>query len=285
MENFLSLLMQSVFFLCGPLLVFGLTVFLCRRLFIALVGYGQKGRRILLAAFALSTPFRELGHAFMAALFCHSVDDVLLLDVHAPEGELGFVEHSYNPRNPIALLGNFAYALGPLIFGLGVVYLIFLICFGGAMPDLIAEVREIGANDGELREYLLAALAFVGSLFSGGGIVAKLIGTVLILALCMGAFVSISELSDSLSGLFIFSGLAAAFSFVLLLFDGRVQRVVLDALRGFAAVVSALNLVLLIAVGVWLVVAAVWFLIRFFFGTDEQCTALQPYTGETDDAF
>ena len=34
MEQFLSSFMQIVFFLCGPLVLFGLAVFFCRSLFV-----------------------------------------------------------------------------------------------------------------------------------------------------------------------------------------------------------------------------------------------------------
>ncbi len=284
MEQFLSSFMQIVFFLCGPLVVFGLAVFFCRALFVALVGDSTFGRRLLLFAFTLSTPLRELGHAFMAVLFFHSVEDIKLLDVHAPDGELGFVEHSYNPKNPVALLGNFFYALGPLCFGLAAVYLVFLVCFGNAMPDLIAKTALLAESGGDFGEYFGAAAGLLPTMFEGGGvgIIAKIVGVLLLLLLCMGAFVSVYELTDAFSGFVIFCGITAAFSAILMLFDARVQRLVLGALRGFAAVVTALNLVLLLAVAALLLIGGVWFLWRFLFGTEQESTALQPYRGDRE---
>ena len=68
-----------------------------------------------------------------------------------------------------------------------------------------------------------------------------------------------------------------SFSAVLMLFDARVQRIVLGALRGFATVVTALDLVLLLAVATLLLIGGVWFLWRFLFGEEQQSTALTPY--------
>ena len=281
MEQFLSAFMQIVFFLCGPLVAFGLIVFFCRALFVALVGQSTFGRRILLGAFALSTPLRELGHAFMAVLFFHSVEDIKLLDVHAPDGELGFVEHSYNPKNPVALLGNFFYALGPLCLGLAAVYLVFVTCFGNAMSGLIDKTALLAESGGDLGEYLGAAAELLPTMFAGGGvgIIGKIIGVLLLLLLCMGVFVSVYELTDAFSGFVIFCGITAVFSALLMLFDARVQRIVLGGLRSFATVVTALNLVLLLAVAALLLVGGVWFLWRFLFGEEQTSTALTPYRG------
>ncbi len=276
MGGYLAALMQILVLVCGPLVGFGLVVFLCRQLFVALVGT-RAGRPFLLVAFALSTPLRELGHAFMAVICCHAVEDVKLLDLHALDGELGYVEHSYNPKNPIALLGNFLYALGPLVFGMLAVYLIFLLSFGNAISELSGTVAALGDGGGDLSDYLSAAAGLLPAMGRGGISFGKIVGGLLLLLLCMGAFVSVQELIDGFSGFLIFSGISALFTAVLLLFDARVQRLVLDALRSYAAVVTALNLALLLALAALLLLAAVWFLYRFLFLDERTDTALVPY--------
>ena len=41
----------------------------------------------------------------------------------------GYVEHSYNPRNLWARLGNLFIGIGPIFSGLGVVVLLLWLCF------------------------------------------------------------------------------------------------------------------------------------------------------------
>ena len=110
MEAFLSDYVRLLLMLCLPPIVFGLAVWLLYRVYCLLVGDGQ-GRPLLAATAALSTPLRELGHLAVCMISFHRVEDACLLDLRDPNGEWGFVEHSYNPRNPVAVLGYFLYAL------------------------------------------------------------------------------------------------------------------------------------------------------------------------------
>lgn len=277
MTNLLSCFWQVMLFTCVPPILLGLAVYLCRGIFVALVD-PRRGRRILVACFALSTPLRELGHAIAAVLFMHRVTECSLLDLHDPDGELGFVEHSYNPRNPIAVLGNLFYALAPLAFGLFAVYAVFLLCFGDVMADFSAELSAIAVRGDGFLAYMRAAVLLVPAMLRAQtALPLKLLGFALLLLLCMGIFVSVAEVVDAIGGLLIYAALALGFCGVLMLFDTRVRNFVLEGLRHFSVTVTALFVAVLIAVAVLVALAAFYFLLRALFGTPEQSTALQPY--------
>ena len=277
MGNFISLFLQMLLYTVGPILAFGLAAWFARQLFVRLVG-PYSGRRVLLTTLAPSTPLREAAHVAMAVLFWQRVEEVRFLDLRAPDGELGYVERSYLPRNPIAQLGNFFYALGPAMLGLAVVFGIFMLCFGGVMESFFSALSALPETGG-IGDYLLAALELFPALFfsAGTGVIGKIFGAVLLLLLSMGIFVSLGELMDGLLGALLYAGLVLVAAAVLLLFDARVQRVTLEGLRAFATGVIALYIPVLLALLLLLAFAAIFFLIRKLGSVPETGTALELY--------
>lgn len=277
MTNLLSCFLQVLLLTCVIPIAFGLAVYICRGIFISLVD-PHSGRQLLVGCLAPSTPLRELGHAVAAVLFMHRITECSFLNPHDPDGELGFVEHSYNPRNPVAVLGNLFYALAPLAVGLFAVYAVLLLCFGSVMTDFSAELADIAQRDGGFLAYMRAAAMLLPAMLRADtGVFLKIVGFVLLLFLCMGVFVSTGEVLEALGGFCIYAALAFAFCGALMLFDTRVQNLVLGGLRRFCVTVTALFMAVLVAVAVWVALAAFYFVLRTLFSTPEQSTALQPY--------
>lgn len=65
----------------------------------------------------IGTPIHELGHIFFAFLFRHKIEDVALFAPNAATGELGRVDHSFNPKSLYQQIGNFFIGAAPTIFG------------------------------------------------------------------------------------------------------------------------------------------------------------------------
>jgi hypothetical protein len=280
MGNFFSLFLQIILCTVAPFLVLGLAVWFLRQVFAQLVGTNS-GRPFLLGSFALSTPLREAGHVAMAVLFWHRVEEVRFLDLNALDGEMGYTEHSYHPRNPIALLGNFFFALGPVLLGLAAVLVIFLACFGGVMEQFFAELSALSGT-GTIADYLRVGVGLIPKMvFSKEvGAFPKILGGLLLLLVCMGVFVSLGELLDGLFGAAIYAGLSLAVALLLALLDERAQRVATDALRAFATGVLALYLPVLLAVCALLIVGAIFFLVRKLGAVPETGNAVQLYRGD-----
>ena len=282
MGNFLSLFLQILLYTAVPLLVLGIAVWFARRLFVLLIGT-RAGRPVLKTCFALSTPVREAGHVAMAVLFWHRIEDARFLNLKAPCDEMGYVEHSYHPRNPVALLGNFFFALGPVLLGLVAVLVIFLLCFGGVMETFFKELSAL-AGTGDVTDYLRAGVGLIPQMFSPdeGSVFGKIIGCLLLVFLSMGMFVSLRELIGALSGAAIYAGLAFLVALVLALLDERVQRVTLSGLRAFATGVLALYLPVLLAIAVLLLFGAIFFLVRKLGAVPETGNAVQLYEGKDE---
>ena len=226
MANYLSYFLQILVWSIGPLLAFGCAVSLCRMLFTLLLGEERFSRSILTLALAPSTPVRVLGSAAMALLFGHKIHSIRFLDLHDAEGELGYVENSYHPLNPWALFGKLFYTIVPAFLTLLVVFLVLLGCFGDALPNFMRASIELAHQGGAFYEYPALVGEFLGSLFAAEGalLLLRLLGVLLILFLCMGAFVSVLELIGCFvgSGIYVFG--CAIFALALLLFDARVER-------------------------------------------------------------
>ena len=280
MGNFLSLFLQIILCTAVPFLVLGLAVWFLRQVFVQLVGTNS-GRPFLIGTFALSTPLREAGHVAMAVLFWHRVEEARFLDLNAVDGEMGYVEHSYHPRNPVALLGNFFFALGPVLLGLAAVLVIFLVCFGGVMEEFFIELSALSGT-GTLADYLRVGVGLIPKMILSDavGVFPKILGGLLLLLVCMGVFVSLGELLDGLFGAALYAALALVAALTLSLLDTRVQRVATDALRAFATGVLALYLPVLLGVGVLLVLGTIFFLIRKLGAVPETGKAVQVYRGD-----
>jgi hypothetical protein len=73
----------------------------------------------------IGTPIHELSHALFAKIFAHRIEEMHLFTPNRRTGLLGQVDHSYNPRNPYALIGNFFIGAAPMIGGCVVLFVLF----------------------------------------------------------------------------------------------------------------------------------------------------------------
>ena len=269
MENILFVYLQLLLLTLAVPVVFGVVVWAIQRLFCHLVGAGV-GRPLLLGASALSTLLREVGHMCACVIFFHRIIDIKLLDLRDPDGELGFVEHSYNPRNPIALLGNLFYALFPVVLGLLAVLVILLTCFRGVIAPFFDEVAQLTQTGGGFADYARLCWDFLPRMFAqrSSGIFSAVVGAILLLAIVLGIHVDPRELFDAVSGLLVYAVLAFAGAGILVFSGERVTRIALGGLRSFATGVTALFLAVLLFAAALAALGALVFLIRTLIGLD-----------------
>ncbi|MBI2192918.1 MAG: M50 family metallopeptidase [Planctomycetes bacterium] len=86
------------------------------------------GWRGLLLTGWLGVPVHELSHAVAALLFGHEIREIRLFKPDPSTGQLGYVDHSYNPRNPYAaILGNAVIPMAPFFGGAVAIVLLTLL--------------------------------------------------------------------------------------------------------------------------------------------------------------
>ncbi|HAB52716.1 MAG TPA: hypothetical protein DCQ26_08460 [Marinilabiliales bacterium] len=108
----------------GIFFIFGLLLYLLARFtrvtFVKSVGYKFD---IFITGW-LGTPVHELGHALFCLPFGHQVTEIKLYTPSSEDGTLGYVNHSYNPKNIWHRIGNFFIGMGPILFGSFVLFLL-----------------------------------------------------------------------------------------------------------------------------------------------------------------
>ena len=248
-------------------LALGVAVYFCNRAFCSLVGY-RRGRPILFFLHAILTPIREFAHLVACMVTFHHVHDFRLLNLRDPEGELGFVEHSYNRKNPIAVFGNYLFAVLPAGLGLFLAMVVVLACFRGVFGGLSESVSALVESEAGVGAYAKLAIDFLPAMFrdATSGVFSKIVGSLLLLWLSLGVFVSLDDLYGAISGFLVYAAAALVFAGVTALFDARLRRLILGSFRTFATGLGALYLVVLVFALAMLVPALVFFIFRTLFG-------------------
>ena len=122
----------------GLFCVFGMVIAACNKMFYS--GLGSKSTLVCYITGFIGTPIHELAHALMCLIFGHKIKEIKLFQINSADGELGYVNHTYNPRNVYQRAGNFFIGIAPVLVG----FLILTGLFYLLMPDIFAAcVHEV----------------------------------------------------------------------------------------------------------------------------------------------
>ena len=197
----------------------GYLISLLNRLFYRMVGDSQA---VCYATGFLGTPIHELSHAVMCLLFFHRIEEMSLFRI-GDDGVLGYVNHSYNPRNLYHKIGNYFIGIAPIVGG-------GLVLFFGMQylaPSLFSTFREYIENlalvqaegFGLMTFFAYAAVVVEGMLtalfsVSEGGV---LLWVFYVLALCIALHMNLSgaDIKGALPALPILIGALAVINLLL----------------------------------------------------------------------
>ncbi|MCG2728703.1 MAG: hypothetical protein L6276_00190, partial [Acetobacterium sp.] len=91
------------------------------------------GRNAIMVAGIIGTPIHELSHALTALIFGHQITDIKLFQRPDQDGVMGYVNHSYNPKNIYHQVGNFFIGIAPIFGGL----LVIMVLMGVLIPQVL----------------------------------------------------------------------------------------------------------------------------------------------------
>lgn len=125
----------QIAFTVGLIIIFGFLIALCNKRFYA--NFGNYGRAVCYITGALGTPLHECAHALFCVIFGHKVTEIKLFQINSADGTLGYVNHSYNPKNIYHKIGNFFIGVAPIIVISAVLYLLAYLL----LPNFVAEIN------------------------------------------------------------------------------------------------------------------------------------------------
>ena len=258
--DFLLYLGRLFLLTLGTPLGCGLLVGLFSHLFAKLLG--NRSGRVFDVTSIIGTPVHELGHALMCPIFDHRIRRIRLWTPHPDDGVYGFVEHTYNPRNLWARLGNLFIALGPIFSGLGVIVLTLWLCFPTQWSDYLVATGNLAAKTtttAQIWRDLFSLLISIPSAFLENWWRA-LIGLCIILPVSLHVSLSWADVKGSLSAFPLYLVLLLLFALPTNLLGW--SRSILSALRLFNLRLLSLFCLVVAFAAVWVVLALLVWLVR-----------------------
>ncbi len=213
LEEYLIYIGQLLALTLGVMVACGLVAWMARKIFMYFVG--DSATLILYASSIIGTPVHELGHALMCIPFAHRITDMkLLLPPSRRSRTLGYVQHSYNRKNPWAVFGDLFISFGPIFSGIGVMVLVLLLCFPAQWNAYLDSSRAMVESGADARQITSAVFSLLFSLIGGlqeGGLRA-IVGLVIILSVSQHITLSLADLRGCFRALLIYLVILAIFA-------------------------------------------------------------------------
>ena len=111
--DILSAFLTQVVAIFGVIIVFGFLIALCNKLFY--LNTGSLGIAVCYLTGFIGTPIHELSHALFCVIFGHKIHEIKLFQISPEDGTLGYVRHSYSPKNIYQRVGCFFIGVAPIL--------------------------------------------------------------------------------------------------------------------------------------------------------------------------
>lgn len=137
----------------GIIVLTGVTVAGAKRLFLKCCGRGAYCMEM--ATGLIGTPVHELSHAFFCLIFGHRITGICLWNPRSPNGNLGYVTHTYRKRNLWHQIGNFFIGVAPILGGSSILLLLLWLLLPESSAALFASLGNFPSEAEEIPSALL----------------------------------------------------------------------------------------------------------------------------------
>lgn len=192
-----SFILQIVFTV-GLIFLFGFLIAFCNKCFYA--NFGNYGKTVCYITGAIGTPLHECAHALFCLIFGHKITEIKLFQINSTDGTLGYVNHSYNPKNIYHKFGNFLIGVAPIIVIAAVLYGLAYVLIPECLAELSASISIVGIVE-NLGQTLLNILSSVLIFFKYAATWQWWIFVVISVFLSLHMTLSKADIKGALSGL------------------------------------------------------------------------------------
>lgn len=264
MDNFLEffiLFLKVSFYPIGIFIICGLVVALCEKLVVCFCGRG--GRGVIYATSIIGTPVHEMGHALMCLVFGHKITEMRLWSPQS-DGNLGYVEHAYNKKNPYMILGNLFIGIGPVFSGLLFIFLVMCICFPYAFDNYVLSVFTNGYEINEISELFTEGFYMVKDMVSDDSmnIFVRILGIFLIICTCLHINLSFADIKNSLSSLPVYLLITLLLTCGVYFIGGSFGDAVMSGFSGWLSIGFTLYLPVILCSAIIVALAFLIYIIR-----------------------
>ena len=225
-------------------MAFGLLIAICRRIVCRMDGI--PGAKIINGMGLIGTPIHELGHALMCIVFGHKIKEIKLYRPNANDGALGYVSHTYNPRNLYQQIGNFFIGIAPIICGSGVLWLLMFLLVPDIYEKVFLELQMITLLSNDFTDssvylgYIDLLFGVIGSIFDFANADDGLWWIFIVLALLISSHMELSlpDIKSGLLGFFYLAGILLVVDAVLFLISAPLLETVTDAIASVSLVMA-----------------------------------------------
>lgn len=147
------------------------------------------GRNGIYLTAIIGVPIHEIGHAIMCLLFGHRIESIKLIQFGAYDGTMGYVNHSYEPKNLIHRMGMFFIGIAPILMGIATITLSMWLF----IPDTFALWWSSIFEANSLSEVGIAAFSLLSLLFSGENVYNVWFYVFLVIGLSIASHMTLSK--------------------------------------------------------------------------------------------
>lgn len=257
--------LQILLYTLGAIVVCGLAVWLCNTLFVRLLG--GYGSRAVIGTAIIGTPVHEIGHALMCLIFSHRITKICLWQPRSADGTLGYVSHTYNPRNVYQQLGNIFIAFGPIFSGLLVLGTCLYFAFPVTLASYTNTVTTMLNTSTSALDMLTVGLQIIPNMiheFTSASfpIWGRVILVIVMLSVSLHINLSPADVKGALVGVPMYLGVALLVSVVTSLISLPLTYTIVWYLKMFNAYMMALFTIILVFAIVQVLIALIIRLIK-----------------------
>ena len=211
----------------------------------------------------IGTPVHELSHAFMCILFGHKVTEMKLFQIDDEDDKLGYVKHSYNPKNIYHQIGNYFIGVAPILIGTLVICLFMRLMVPNAYFEVSDHINNMvsSSKSGFSFSMFVYGFGIIKALFTNiTSFFWWLVFMFMLLCISMHMSLSVADIKNSVRAI-------PFIALILLVVNGLVRIISKNAYLGFTAFMhtmgSYLISFLMLSLIFSIIVLVIAFLIRF----------------------